>query len=547
MPVTFFDPPVDITPGTATSWVDVDYAGVPDGASGVIVHIINTTTSGALDVGLRVNGSTDTILDTLFREGHRIATVGVDANGIFEAYIEDTTDIVMYIVGYFDGAFSFFTNVSDVSLSTENAWVDIDISSLTGGDTAIGAFLKTTSTGNSQEWGMRKNGSTDTLFQRSIRHGWAFIGVDGSEILEGNRSVAGISFYLIGYATDSVVFNTNGIDRELSGTDAYEDLPALPVGAIGGIYELAATGNLSFMTMRKNGATYDYYYRPSRHVFFLLECDASRLVEAKSDDLLGGSDNYYELGYFEGASAITVTMNQAFESNTTLNITENPISRLISQSLEEDISLSLSESPISRLISQVNESNVSNNINVTMILLLNEVNENNISLLITLNPISRLINSVNESDVPLNISENPLIRLINLVNESNESLNVNKIASKLISQVNENDISLNIIENPITRLINNVNENDISLSYGKISSKLINNVNENNIASSIILPTQIINVNNVNENNGALNITENPISKLISQIFESDEVFSISLIDETYSPYLLFKKRRRML
>jgi len=131
---------------------------------------------------------------------HLWGHVGVDSSRIFEYYAGSTL-MKLWVVGYFTSDAVFFDNAVDKSLSSTSAWTDIDISSDTGADTAIGAYFEMTKTAQTQGWGFRKNGSTDNRPEdgSNQRHIWIAIGVDGSEICEGFIESTSTDFYLNGH------------------------------------------------------------------------------------------------------------------------------------------------------------------------------------------------------------------------------------------------------------------------------------------------------------------------------------------------------------
>ncbi|HLA88485.1 MAG TPA: hypothetical protein VJL10_10710, partial [Anaerolineales bacterium] len=215
--------PVEITPASTSAWTDVDvtaYVGADAGSvAGVMLQIVNVSSSTEFTWGVRKNGSTDTLTAVIEDGGHTFAAIGVDSGDIFECYVTSTTSIDIYLVGYIlTSEGSFFTNAVDKSLTVADAWTDVDISGDTGADTAKVAFLLVHQSGaGSLEWGLRQNGSTDNIRETATTTGWvdlrgAMIGVDANEIFEGYIGVTSIDFYLVGYLTANVTTFTNRID-----------------------------------------------------------------------------------------------------------------------------------------------------------------------------------------------------------------------------------------------------------------------------------------------------------------------------------------------
>ena len=95
------DTRIEVTPAIANAWVDIDvnaYVSAKD--SVVVLHCINKHTSKNYAVRLRKNGSIDnrTIELPLSAGTDCWIAVGIDANRVFEAYVEDTTSISIYLI-----------------------------------------------------------------------------------------------------------------------------------------------------------------------------------------------------------------------------------------------------------------------------------------------------------------------------------------------------------------------------------------------------------------------------------------------------------------
>jgi hypothetical protein len=302
MPVVkYLNNTTDIAPATG-GWTDVDVSSsVPSGATGVIVRIVNTgiANGGTRYMGLRNNGSTDATRDYIRAASTTYAYIGIDSSRIFEAW-KGNDDIEMYLHGYFESPAEFFTNAIDKSIGSTTTWTDVDISSDTGGDTAIGAILlhECNFATASKTGGYRKNGSTDTNIAEisSYYNLFGFIvGVDGSEIFEGYISTLDIDTYLVGYITDDATFQTNSIDVEPSTTGSYQDMTALTATIpLGGIYFVGNSGAIDGYGIRKKGETYDFYDDILGSI--TSDCDMNGVCQARIESTGGFLQ---ELGAFE--------------------------------------------------------------------------------------------------------------------------------------------------------------------------------------------------------------------------------------------------------
>ena len=310
MAQTFFPiTPTEITASGANSWVDMDASAlIAEGATGVILHVVNTSAS-ARYIGLRKNGSTDDRHSDMGETSHWWAMIGVDANRVFEAYVESTTDVDIYVVGYTKAGVTFKTNADDKSLGTTGSPQDIDCS--TEAPSAIGLIWEiSTSSSTLYQFSFRKNGSSDdrpcdTRYHHSFG---AVIGCDASQICEGEIENTAVDFFLVGYITDGCTFNTNATDESLETYGEYIDLSALP--------DVTPAPNMGFIEvnlpgafrraygLRKNGQSggyYDIYRNAYQLPWAIVECDASRIIEGKIASI---AVDFFVVGY---STAVTIT------------------------------------------------------------------------------------------------------------------------------------------------------------------------------------------------------------------------------------------------
>ncbi len=316
MAQTFFPiTPAEFVPGGAGSWQDMDVSSVvPSGATGVVLHLENTRSSApyGYELGIRKNGSTDDRHIDLWGKTHCWAAIGVDANRVFEAYVESTTYINIYVIGYTKAGVTFKTNADDKSLSTTGSWQDIDCS--TEAPSAIGLIFEVCATSPPYAGGLRKNGSSDDR-KGGEYHGFykhnsfgAIIGCDASQICEGYIGSTTVDFFLVGYITDGATFNTNATDVSLGTTGSWIDLSALPSGANMGFIEVYNTvGTVYNYGLRKNGSAEDIYWWSYHHPWGIVECDASQLIEGK---IANTGTDFFVVGY-----SIEVTLVEKLSSD----------------------------------------------------------------------------------------------------------------------------------------------------------------------------------------------------------------------------------------
>lgn len=258
--------PEDISLSTTGAWTDCDastISGYTSSVTGVIVRVINTGSSN-WTWGLRKNGSTDdrrasTIVGNT-PGTHLMMAVGVDASGIFEGWIQNT-NVDFEIVAFLTGD-TFFTNMVDKSTGTTSAWVDFDISSDTGGDTATWAWVEWNIVGASA-MGLRCNGSTDDRRALSWRKNAGGCKVDGSELGEQYIAATSTDLFLAGYGTaasSQITAHTNATDRSTATTGSYETITSPDASAIAAFYDVyTTTATAGSFSIRRSGSSVDSY------------------------------------------------------------------------------------------------------------------------------------------------------------------------------------------------------------------------------------------------------------------------------------------------
>jgi len=265
------------------------------------LRIANDDSANRRGCHVRKNGSTDN--DTTYIKvrpaGHIYAVVGVDANRIFEAWLE-TANIKIYLVGYTDSAVTLFTDPYDVSLNVTGAWTDIDVSSyVPSGATGVILRIRNASANSGCLGNVRKNGSIDndiTNCRLVIEgHYWALIGVDASRIFEGYISDLAVDFYLYGYTMSPVTFFDNEKDESLTVTGSWTDIDATgdtEAAADGIILRIVNTdsGTVAFKgAIRKNGSTNNdttnSTIRPNGCIWGLCGLDSENIYEGYIDNV----------------------------------------------------------------------------------------------------------------------------------------------------------------------------------------------------------------------------------------------------------------------
>lgn len=305
--------PVDVTPGTAGSFQDVDASSyIASGATGVILQF----SSGISDreIGLRKNGSTDDRTSKIDGGSHVWAMVGVDASRIFECEVESISAIEVWLIGYTMSGVAFLTNAADKSLTVTGSWVDIDCSSEAPSATGIIVEINGTDDVN---FALRKNGSSDVHYEGADFHAWSIIGCDGSQIIEGAVSTVAADFFVVGYVTANATFSTNADDISLGTIDTYTDIDcSSEAPSAGMLFVEVLTTAVNDYGLRENGKSggyYDIYTDVDDHCWAILKCDSGQVIEGK----IGATTvDFYLTGHAEGPALTllpsSITSAEAF-------------------------------------------------------------------------------------------------------------------------------------------------------------------------------------------------------------------------------------------
>ena len=206
---------------------------------------------------------------------------------------------------------TFLDTPVDKSLGATGAWTDIDLSSDVP-TSATGAIFRVSNTlATPQQYGLRKNGSTDDRYYdlHASRQQFAVIGLDANRKCEGKIETTYIDFYLVGYTEADATLLTNGTDKSIGTTTAWTDIDLssdIASGSVAAIFEVVSTdGSLARdFGLRKNGSTDNRHpdiYKGS-HTFMIVGVDASRICEGYIENT---SIDFYLIGYLTQGQAET--------------------------------------------------------------------------------------------------------------------------------------------------------------------------------------------------------------------------------------------------
>lgn len=289
--------PVEVTPTESGKWVDVPCKPyIPDGVTGVVIHVINTAPTLYLNVGLRQKGSTDNRHEDMYFKSHFWAMIGVNSDGVFEAYLEDHTKQALYLVAYTKSAVTFFTNGIDKTPVVEDAWATVNCSVECPG--AIGLIFEYQKCVELVSYiGFRKNGSTDNRHRQARGKIWFVVGCDTDQLCQVHNLYNEDKCFLVGYITGGCVFKTDADDVSLAVTGSFTDID-LKTQAPGSLLVFIEVCNLSTVgllyDLRKNGYTGEYYFYVANTCMAIVPMDEVQVIEGK----IATTDvDFFVLGY----------------------------------------------------------------------------------------------------------------------------------------------------------------------------------------------------------------------------------------------------------
>lgn len=319
MPQSFFSvTPVQIsTPGYNYSWADIDVRpfGVPNEATGVILHVDGGHTGSSRIYGIRRNGNSDA-RNLTFGAGnsHTWAIVGIN-NGILEFWnVAISARVSLNLLGYTMAGVNFSPSYTTAPYIYPPAgvWTPFNLGpsglGLIPAD-AIGVIFEFRDTAPGTPFGLRQNGSTDNRITSSLGQHNVFslvVGVDANQTVEAYAGAASILLYLHGYITEGATFYLNAPDVTPSGIYVYADLPPLPSNSLMAFLEISGPGQK--YGVRRPGGLTDFLITAMHNSSFPF-CDAAGIIEGKKEN---AGTTFHLTGYAHLASP-SVTTDPATE------------------------------------------------------------------------------------------------------------------------------------------------------------------------------------------------------------------------------------------
>lgn len=284
--------PINPTGKVNSSWnnnINAADHGAAEYSTGIGVHVVNAS-AGSVTIGVRKKGSKDTSTQLIAANSHLMLFTGLNPHMLFQVYCSNWASVSFYPTVFFGSEAVFFTNPIDKPISQTAIYEPCDISADTGADTAIMGIFRHNQSSN--PWAAKHPDSTLDLYYPNNYIGDAVVGLK-AEVASLKAFTTGASaFKLVGYIKSGVTVNAQPTNISLGSINTLLDFPALPAGALGGIYEIPGTGGGYNWLMRKKGsiAPGDNTFLVGRHAWMMIEGDANRLVEGEIANI--GIDQY---------------------------------------------------------------------------------------------------------------------------------------------------------------------------------------------------------------------------------------------------------------
>ena len=182
--------------GTNWAWVEKDLSAICPGAIAVIFEVL----ADGMFWGVRPHGSTQDRYQAGYY--HSWGVIGCDVNQHID-YYKSTATQYLYIIGYITKGAVFPVNAEDISLSTTEAYINIDLS----GKNAELAFVDVLGMAN-QKYALREAGSSEDIYRNlDGQHNWGVIGVSDAGFIEGKIQATDVDFWLVGIAERPVIIS----------------------------------------------------------------------------------------------------------------------------------------------------------------------------------------------------------------------------------------------------------------------------------------------------------------------------------------------------
>lgn len=274
------------------TWLELDLTHEihPD-ATGIIFCVINSDIGASRYLGLRAKGSAHTWASPLKRHTHTWGLCPVSTDLKIEYYPSYLGTVNMWIMGYTGRNVHYLEPPVDITPGVELAWTPTDLS--THAPNAKAVILDAgKGTTLFPAFGARCTGSTDNRIQ-GCGHVFPVIKCSATQSIDlyvHNHSPANAKVWLLGYITDNVTMETNGINLQ-AGPNATWNLhivtASYPTPKFAFI-EWAAPGVTADFGARKRHSLRDIRYDGDAHNWAIVHCNHTGHIEMWREVVVDG-------------------------------------------------------------------------------------------------------------------------------------------------------------------------------------------------------------------------------------------------------------------
>jgi hypothetical protein len=257
---------------------DASAAGVPAGATGIVLHVVNDTGSNYA-IGARSKGDTWATTENFYQHTQTWVYCGVDSNLKFEVYRSGSVSFPYYYiewytnsnVQYLDPALNSFT--TDAS---DTGWHYYDLSSMVS-SAATGAILYHST---NDQWGVKRGTDSISVYSsQNTYFSWFLAPLDENQNACIQSSGLARTVYVAGYIETGVYWPDPEPLIVPTVDGSYHDILDLE-NSVGVILNMEKESNLAY-SVRGSGDTGAYYEDNTEWTFACVAAGTGGLIEGK--------------------------------------------------------------------------------------------------------------------------------------------------------------------------------------------------------------------------------------------------------------------------
>ncbi|MBA7678916.1 hypothetical protein ES703_87196 [subsurface metagenome] len=292
--------PQRIYGGASSDWITLDLSyEIPEGATGAIVQIRNTSYGNIRNVGMRKPGSTVELPGKLVYGCYTWGLVGCDDSRRIQVYSPGGGEIEYYIMGYTGLNVHYLAQAINFT-PPENVWADLDCSPYIPANADAVIFNVSAASSGYSQYAIRKKGSTDDHYSFFYQN-YPILGTDVNGKVKIRLRKVGPAYCracLIGYIIGGITMHTNSIDISPAIFSAWRNHQISSYGATThyAIVETNGIGSVAPWGIRKSGSLREITAGVRYHQWAYPHCNVDRLIQMyREDDFI----RFYEIGVVE--------------------------------------------------------------------------------------------------------------------------------------------------------------------------------------------------------------------------------------------------------